>query len=103
MDPDGRGLSPFVVPSVLWSLYAFLRNPDDYWEAVCTAIVIGGDTDTTAAMAGAIAGSRIGTRGLRPELLARLTDRGSWEAGALERLARDCARLGQSPRPKATA
>ena len=22
----------FVVSSVLWSLYAFLRTPDDYWE-----------------------------------------------------------------------
>lgn len=93
MDPDRRGLSPYVVPTVLWSLYAFLRSPDDYRGAVSTAIVIGGDTDTTAAMSGAIAGSRTGTQGLRPELLARLTDRGSWGADALERLARDCARL----------
>ncbi len=30
---DGwQGISPFVTPSVTWSLYAFLRTPDDYWE-----------------------------------------------------------------------
>src|SRR5690606_8763623 len=44
------GISPFVIPSVLWSLYAFLREPDDYLAAVILAIEPGGDTDTTAAM-----------------------------------------------------
>src|SRR5206468_785174 len=45
------GVSSFVVPSVAWSLYAFLRTPDDYWTIVCTAIGVGGDTDTMAAIA----------------------------------------------------
>ncbi len=93
LDPDGRGISPFVVPSVSWTLYAFLRSPDDYWDAVCTAIAIGGDTDTMAAMTGAIAGARIGVQGLPVALLSRLTDRGSWDAAALERLARECASI----------
>jgi ADP-ribosylglycohydrolase len=32
---DGwTGISPFVTSSVLWSLYAFLRSPDDYWETI---------------------------------------------------------------------
>ena len=47
------GISPYVVPSVLWSLYAFARSPDDYWQTILTAIAVGGDVDTTAAMAGA--------------------------------------------------
>ncbi|MBA2458114.1 MAG: ADP-ribosylglycohydrolase family protein [Gemmatimonadales bacterium] len=85
------GISPFVVPSVLWSLYAFLRSPDDYWEAVCTAIAVGGDTDTMAAMTGAIAGGRLGTGALPPALVARLNDRGTWDSAALSRLARECA------------
>jgi ADP-ribosylglycohydrolase len=89
-----EGVTPFVVPSVLWSLYAFLRSPDDYWEAICTAIVVGGDTDTTAAMTGAIAGARLGRTALPAPLLERLTDRGSWDAGDLGRLARECARIG---------
>lgn len=86
-----HGISPFVLPSVVWSLYAFLRTPDDWWEVVCTAIEVGGDTDTTAAMAGGIAGARLGGSALPPLLLARLTDRGEWDAAALTRLAHQCA------------
>jgi ADP-ribosylglycohydrolase len=88
-----QGVTPFVVTSVVWSLYAFLRSPDDYWEAVCTAIEAGGDTDTTAAMTGAIAGGRLGRMVLPVSLVDCLTDRGSWKAGELGRLARECARI----------
>lgn len=58
------GLSPFVIPSVLWSLYAFLRTPGDFLQVMTTAIAAGGDTDTTAAMAGAMAGAFVGLEGL---------------------------------------
>ncbi len=97
LDPGHRtswqGISAFVTPSVAWSLYAFLRSPDDYWAAVCTAIAVGGDTDTLAAMTGAMAGARLGQAALPGRLVARLTDQGSWTAPELARLARDCARL----------
>jgi ADP-ribosylglycohydrolase len=92
--PVWRGISTHVVPSVAWSLYAALRSPDDYWSAVCTAIQIGGDTDTMAAMAGGIVGGRVGRNALPRELLARLTDRGTWNAEALEALACDCGAIG---------
>lgn len=72
------GISPFVVSSVLWSLYAFLRTPEDYWETLCTAIAVGGDVDTTAAMTGAIGGARLGLRGLPLELAHDLNDQGTW-------------------------
>ncbi len=78
MDPQfgeaWEGISPFVVSSVLWSLYAFLRSPDDYWEAIRIAIAVGGDVDTT----GAIAGVRLGLRALPLPLARRLTDQGTW-------------------------
>jgi ADP-ribosylglycohydrolase len=90
---EWRGISAFVVPSVAWSLYAFLRTPDDYWAVVRTAIAVGGDTDTMAAMAGALAGARLGAAVLPPPLLERLTDRGAWGAADLDGLARDCAHL----------
>src|SRR5204863_8607941 len=90
-EPAWRGISTHVVPSVAWSLYAALRSPDDYWTAVRTAIEVGGDTDTMAAMAGGIVGGRVGISGLPAALLGRLTDRGRWQADALEALARDCA------------
>ncbi|MFL5476266.1 MAG: ADP-ribosylglycohydrolase family protein, partial [Gemmatimonadales bacterium] len=89
--PKWQGVSAFVVPSVIWSLYSFLRSPDDYWETVCTAIAVGGDTDSTAAMAGAMSGARGGPAELPEGLLGRLTDRGEWGAGELTLLARDCA------------
>lgn len=101
LDPahkDGwRGISAFITPSVLWSLYAFLRSPDDYWETVCTAIGVGGDTDTMAAIAGAISGARLGVEALPKGLVARLNDRGEWGAGALVELAYSCAAVVESP------
>jgi ADP-ribosylglycohydrolase len=80
------GISAHVVPSVLWALYAFLRSPDSWWETICTAIIVGGDTDTLAAMAGALSGSRLGRDGLPEDLLARLSDRGTWGSDALAAL-----------------
>jgi ADP-ribosylglycohydrolase len=88
-----QGISAFVVPSVLWSLYAFARSPDDYWETICTAIGVGGDTDTLAAMAGAISGARAGIGGLPRPLVDRVHDRSEWDAAALTQLARDVASL----------
>lgn len=85
-----RGISAYVTPSLLWSLYAFLRSPDDYWETICTAIEVGGDTDTMGAIAGAISGARVGLPGLPQELLARVNDRAEWGAQALADLARSC-------------
>jgi len=87
------GLSPFVTSTVLWALYSFLHSPDDYWTTICTAIRIGGDTDTLAAMAGAISGARLGPEALPQPLLDRLTDQGTWGAAELAALAADCAHL----------
>ena len=86
------GISAFLTPSVAWSLYAFLRTPDDYWTTVCTAIAVGGDTDTMGAIAGALAGARLGPDALPADLVGRLTDRGGWGASDLAQLAADCAR-----------
>jgi len=91
--PGWQGISAFATPSVLWSLYAFLRSPDDYWETICTAIGVGGDTDTMAAMAGAISGARSGPAVLPETLLSQLNDAGEWGAEALSTLARDCAAI----------
>jgi len=94
VDPDyedpWEGISPFVTTSVLWSLYSFLRNPEDYWETICTAIGVGGDVDTTAAMAGAISGAHLGLAGIPGELAMRLNDQGRWDYGELVELAERC-------------
>ena len=85
-----RGISPFVIGSVLWSLYSFLRTPSDYWETICTAIAVGGDVDTTAAMAGAISGAHLGLTALPPPFTECLTDQGTWALTQLTELAHRC-------------
>lgn len=94
--PVWRGISAYVIPSVIWSLYAFLRSSDDYWESICTAIAVGGDTDTMAAITGAISGARLGPSALPQDLLAHLTDRGEWGAAELAELADACAAVARS-------
>lgn len=93
LDEGWGEITPFVVPSVLWSLYSFLRSPDDYWKTICTAIAVGGDVDTTAAMAGAISGAHVGLGGIPPDLARRLTDQGTWGYVQLLDLARQCHAL----------
>lgn len=84
---DGwQGISPFITGSVLWSLYSFLKTPEDYRETICTAIAVGGDVDTTAAMAGAISGAYLGLEAIPSQLAQRLTDQGTWEFDELVEL-----------------
>jgi ADP-ribosylglycohydrolase len=91
IDEDGwQNISPFVISSVLWSLYSFLRTPEDYWETICTAITVGGDVDTTAAMAGAISGAYLGIGAVPSHLTNYLTDRGTWKFDELVELAHKC-------------
>lgn len=90
LDEGWDKITPFVVPSVLWSLYSFLRSPDDYWQTICTAIAVGGDVDTTAAMAGAISGAHLGLTAIPRKLAVRLTDQGSWGFSDLTDLADKC-------------
>jgi len=90
---EARGISPFVTTSLIWSLYSFLRSPEDYWETVCTAIAVGGDVDTTAAMAGAISGAYLGLDAIPQRWARHVTDRDSWGYDELVELACRCHRL----------
>ncbi len=91
LDRDWPGISPYVVPSVIWAFYAFLRDPEDYLVVVHTAVSPGGDVDTTAAMAGAMAGARSGMEAL-PCGARRVHDQGGWNHHALAKLGRQLAR-----------
>ncbi len=91
VEEDGwKGITPFVVSSVLWSIYSFLKTPEDYWETICTAISAGGDVDTTAAMAGAISGAYLGIGAIPSDLTKFLTDRKTWELDELIELTHKC-------------
>lgn len=52
-------ISPYVVDSVAAALWCFLETPD-FESAVQTAVRLGGDTDSVAAITGALAGTHYG-------------------------------------------
>jgi poly(ADP-ribose) glycohydrolase ARH3 len=63
-----------AVESAPTAIYLFARYPADYNAAVASAIELGGDTDTIAAMAGALVGARVGKSSLPAMALERLED-----------------------------
>jgi ADP-ribosyl-[dinitrogen reductase] hydrolase len=67
-----RVITPFIVPTVAACFYAFLRTPRDFQGSVSCVIGFGGDTDSTAAITGAISGSLNGEAVLPEELLRHL-------------------------------
>ena len=71
-------ISPHVIPSVLWALFSYLRSRPNYLEVIKMAISGGGDTDTTAAMSGALAGAECGIAMLPDDLTSRLNDKSQW-------------------------
>ncbi|MCE9564214.1 MAG: ADP-ribosylglycohydrolase family protein [Planctomycetes bacterium] len=69
-----HGVSGYIYHTVPVAVYAWLRHPDEYRAAVQATIRCGGDTDTVAAIAGAIVGARVGKVGIPPELLSGIID-----------------------------
>ena len=59
-------------------------------ETFCTAIAVGGDMDTTAAMGGAISGAYLGLEAIPSNLAYHLTDHGTWGFSELVELAHRC-------------
>jgi poly(ADP-ribose) glycohydrolase ARH3 len=66
--------------SVPTAIYCFLRQPKSYKDTVIYAISLGGDTDTIAAMAGAISGAYLGIEAIPSEWRAKLENREYIEA-----------------------
>lgn len=66
------GNGPNVLESLPVALYCFLRSPSDFQEVLRTAINCGGDTDTIASMACAIAGAYLGMQAIPEHLLKGL-------------------------------
>jgi hypothetical protein len=74
-----------VVNTVPVALLAFLRFPDDPVACVRFAVKVGGQTTTTAALAGALIGARVGETGLPGQWLERI-ERGDQLREHAERL-----------------
>lgn len=61
--------------SVPTAIYAFLKHGRDFMKTISFCLSLGGDTDTIAAMAGALSGCLVKEEGLPGECLKRLEDR----------------------------
>jgi poly(ADP-ribose) glycohydrolase ARH3 len=69
----GNGIEAFN--SVPTAIYSFLTHPQSFAEAIIYAISLGGDTDTIAAMTGAIAGAYLGIEAIPETWRQRLENR----------------------------
>lgn len=69
-----KRVSGYACHSVPVAIYAWLRHRGDYLITISECISCGGDTDTIAAMAGALAGIDVGVAGIP----------GEWKSGILE-------------------
>ncbi len=69
-DRLGHGIEAFN--SVPTAIFAFLSHACDFVATVTYAISLGGDTDTIAAMAGALSGAYLGRQAIPETLLQRL-------------------------------
>jgi ADP-ribosylglycohydrolase len=64
-----RGVSGYAYHTVPLALYCWLRNPGGFRAAVEEVIDLGGDTDSTGAIVGGIAGATVGAGGIPAEWL----------------------------------
>ena len=69
---DVLGSSIRADQSVVAAIACFASSPDSYPNAITRAIAMGDDTDTVAAMAGAISGAYLGADAVPAHLLAML-------------------------------
>jgi poly(ADP-ribose) glycohydrolase ARH3 len=69
----GNGIE--AASSVVTAIATFSLSLDSYEQAIGSAILLGGDTDTIAAMAGAISGAFLGWQSIPSHLFEQLEDR----------------------------
>lgn len=66
------GISGFIVPTTVMAVYCCLRYPTDFCRAVNSAVGLGGDSDSLAAVVGGLVGAHVGAQGIPAELTKNL-------------------------------
>jgi len=95
----GNGIA--ALESVATAIGSFLLSPDCYGTTIGRVILLGGDTDTIACMAGALSGAHLGVNAIPAHLLAMLEDHEGFKGRSyLDELAR---KLFQRHQESATA
>jgi ADP-ribosyl-[dinitrogen reductase] hydrolase len=64
----------YVNQTVPAALYCWAHSPNDFAQCIQNAVSLGGDTDTVAAITGAIAGANLTDKAIPHEWLARLAE-----------------------------
>lgn len=67
-----------AIEAVPLAIYSVLRYPYSFFDAITFAVSMGGDTDTIAAMAGAILGAFLGVEKIPQELVSLMADDKDW-------------------------
>jgi ADP-ribosylglycohydrolase len=67
-----KGVSGYIYHTVPVAIFAWLRHPDSFRDAVESVILLGGDTDTTGAIVGALAGATLGASSIPVEWLDKV-------------------------------
>jgi ADP-ribosylglycohydrolase len=96
-----RGIGGYIYETVPVVIHAWLSNQHNFEETITQIVLCGGDTDTTAAIAGALAGAQCGVVGIPESWLAGIRD---WPRSTkwIERLAHassESLKSNQSPGP----
>jgi poly(ADP-ribose) glycohydrolase ARH3 len=86
LEPLGNRIE--ALHSAPTAIASFALTPDSYGETIGNVIRLGGDTDTLAAMAGAISGAHLGEEGL-DGCLVRLLETSPVGGAFLRKLAED--------------
>ena len=68
------GVSGYMLHTIPAVLHVWLSHQADYRGGITTMTRLGGDSDTTAAIVGAIIGARVGKNGIPPEWLRDLSE-----------------------------
>lgn len=69
-----RGVSGYINHTVPAALSCWAASPDDFRPAVTSAVHLGGDADSVAAITGAIAGANLGAEAIPREWIERLCE-----------------------------
>lgn len=96
-----HGVSGYINHSVPAALYCWAFTPKDFRQCVENAVLLGGDTDSVAAIAGAICGANLGHEGLPSEWLERIAEwprNSEWMKCLASRL-NECRGSDQRPSP----
>ncbi len=92
---SANGVSGYMLHTIPAAIHAWLTHQSDYRSAVTATVRLGGDSDTVAAIVGAIVGARVGRDGIPAEWLQNLWEwprTTAWMERLGAKLAAACAR-----------